>query len=200
MKASTKEKIIMITVPVLIFLICAAVTVFTDIYNSSHYVKPEPSAYEDYDYLKDVFPLQLDYLNHYKCYKFAVENKEDYLLQHGDMSEAELVKDEEYLELCDQISEQELLFLQAEKEAYEKFGSESFGENTLKQFGIKTLEEEKAEEARNNVLKWAIPFGALAVSAAVTVLIYRRRRKNEKLYWEKQEEKKKAKAAESVIE
>ena len=144
MKASTKEKIIMITVPVLIFLICAAVTVFTDIYNSSHYVKPEPSAYEDYDYLKDVFPLQLDYLNHYKCYKFAVENKEDYLLQHGDMSEAELVKDEEYLELCDQISEQELLFLQAEKEAYEKFGSESFGENTLKQFGIKTLEEEKA--------------------------------------------------------
>lgn len=127
------------------------------------------------------------------AFKEYTNEKEEYLRKHSNMSEEELAKDKEYSDICYIAEQTEQAFLAAEKRAYDEYGIDNFGENTRMLHKVKSLEQDRADKARNNVLKWVIPFGALAVSATVSALVYRSRRKHERLYWEKQEEKSKAK-------
>lgn len=197
MKSSAKrDNVIIIIATVLLFLICAASTIFKDMYDQSHYV-PHEHEPVNYDYIHDIVPLEMDYITHYQGYKFWIQYREEYVNQHSEMSEEELSKDEEYIRICNKMDEAEAIFLQAEQEAYDKYKLENFGEKIRERRGIHTYEEDKAIEKRNTVLKWTLPFAAAALCGLIVVLVLRRRKKNERIYWEKQEEKKKMRETEA---
>lgn len=197
MKSSAKrDNVIIIIATVLLFIICAAATIFKDMYDQSHYVPPEPEPVH-YDYMHDIVPLKLDYITHYHAYKFWIQYREEYVNKHSEMSEEELSKDEEYIRICNDMNEEEAIFLQVEQEAYDKYKIENFGEKTREGYGVHTFEEDKAIERRNTILKWTLPFAAAILCGLIIVLVLRRRKKNERIYWEKQEEKKKMRETET---
>lgn len=197
MKSSAKrDRVIIVVATVLLFLICAAATIFKDMYDQSHYVPPEPKSV-NYDYMHDIVPLEMDYITHYDAYKFWIQYREEYVNQHSEMSEEELSKDEEYIRICNKMDEAEAIFLQAEQEAYDKYKLENFGEKVREGYGVHTFEEDKAIERRNTILKWTLPFAAAILCGLIIVLVLRRRKKNERIYWEKQEEKKKMRETEA---
>lgn len=197
MKSSAKrDKVIIVVATVLLFIICAAATILKDMYDQSHYVPPEPKSV-NYDYMRDIVPLKLDYITHYDAYKFWIQYREEYVNKHSEMSEEELSKDEEYIRICNDMNEEEAIFLQVEQEAYDKYKIENFGEKTREGYGVHTFEEDKAIERRNTILKWTLPFAAAILCGLIIVLVLRRRKKNERIYWEKQEEKKKMRETEA---
>lgn len=198
MKSSAKrDKVIIVVATVLLFLICALITIFTDIFNNSFSKPSEPVRnYDESDYWGIPF-AKMDYINYYNTLKILLQDKEEYLEQHNDLSEEELLKDEEYINLCNAIDKCERILPQIEQEAYEKYKLENFGEKTREEYGVHTFEEDKAIERRNTILKWTLPFAAAILCGLIIVLVLRRRKKNERIYWEKQEEKKKMRETEA---
>lgn len=198
MKSSAKrDNVIIIIATVLLFLICALITIFTDIFNNSFSKPSEPVRnYDESDYW-DITYAKMDYVALYNSFKECTKSKEEYLRQHSDMSEEELSKDKEYTDLCELAEKFEREFLQIEQDAYDKYKIENFGEKAREWFKVHTYEEDKAIERRNTILKWTLPFAAAILCGLIIVLVLRRRKKNERIYWEKQEEKKKMRETEA---
>ncbi|MCM1298642.1 MAG: hypothetical protein NC203_04935 [Firmicutes bacterium] len=193
MQSAKKEKILIAIICSLIFLICAAFTAFGDMWNTNKGKTFSDNEQYDETQAHDITFLQIEYITNYIAFKEYTNEKEEYLRKHSNMSEEELAKDKEYSDICYIAEQTEQVFLAAEKRAYEEYGIDNFGENTRMLHKVKSLEQDRAEKARNSVLKWVIPFGVPAISVAVSVFIYRNRRKNERLYREKQEKKSKEK-------